>query len=187
MNRFSSLLKQNQPAGTLPPVAGASALPGRSDQSDQSDKSDVLPPGGTALPPGSGTFHGGPGGTPPVAQEGAHATNAPLPGSGTLPPQHGLRIARRTAFLRRAPGEFPQEERALRDEKVQFVREVYEYSRRAGVPEWKAAEYVAEECAGFFPRLVEGGKNGRSMLHYTNYRNWLTGTRRRLGLLRLGD
>ena len=86
MNRFSSLLKQNQPAGTLPPVAGASALPGRSDQSDQSDKSDVLPPGGTALPPGSGTFHGGPGGTPPVAQEGAHATNAPLPGSGTLPP-----------------------------------------------------------------------------------------------------
>ena len=187
MNRFSSLLKQNQPAGTLPPVAGASALPGRSDQSDRSDKSDVLPPGGTALPPGSGTFHGGPGGTPPVAQEGAHATNAPLPGSGTLPPPHGLRIARRTAFLRRAPGEFPQEERALRDEKVQFVREVYEYSRRAGVPEWKAAEYVAEECAGFFPRLAEGGKNGRSMLHYTNYRNWLTGTSLKPGLGRLAD
>ena len=152
MNRFSSLLKQNQPAGTLPPVAGASALPGRSDQSDQSAKSDVLPPG-----------------------------------SGTLPPPHGLRIARRTAFLRRAPGEFPQEERALRDEKVQFVREVYEYSRRAGVPEWKAAEYVAEECAGFFPRLAEGGKNGRSMLHYTNYRNWLTGTSLKPGLGRLAD
>ena len=49
MNRFSSLLKQNQPAGTLPPVAGASALPGRSDQSDQTDKSDELPPGGTAM------------------------------------------------------------------------------------------------------------------------------------------
>lgn len=102
--------------------------------------------------------------------------------------QHaGLRIARQTAFLRRAPGEFSQEERALRDEKVQFVREVYEYSRRAGVPEWKAAEHVAADCAGYFPRLAEGGKNGASMLHYTNYRNWLTGTSKKPGLGRLAD
>ena len=172
MNRFSSLLKQNQPAGTLPPVAGSLARPGRSDQSDRSDLSDVLPPvaGASALPGRS------------------DKSDVLPPGSGTLPPPpHGLRVARRTAFLRRAPGEFPQEERALRDEKVQFVREVYEYSRRAGVPEWKAAEYVAEECAGFFPRLAEGGKNGRSMLHYTNYRNWLTGTSLKPGLGRLAD
>ena len=104
------------------------------------------------------------------------------------PREHaGVRVARQTAFLRRAPGDFPQEERALRDEKVQFVREVYEYSRRAGVPEWKAAEHVAVDCAGFFPRLAEGGKNGASMLHYTNYRNWLTGTSKKPGLGRLAD
>ena len=36
----------------------------------------------TEVPEGDG----GAGGTPPVAQEGAQATNAPLPGSGTLPP-----------------------------------------------------------------------------------------------------
>lgn len=118
----------------------------------------------------------------PPAVQSSVCEIAPLPGNHA-----GLRIARQTAFLRRAPGEFPQEERALRDEKVQFVREVYEYSRRAGVPEWKAAEHVAADCAGAFPRLAEGGKNGASMLHYPNYRNWLTGTSKKPGLGRLAD
>ena len=98
-----------------------------------------------------------------------------------------LRKSRQTSFLRKAPGDFPPEERALRDEKVQFIREVYEYSRRANVAEWKAAEHVAEDCAAFFPRLVEGGKNGACMLTYTNYRNWLTGTSSKPGLGRLAD
>lgn len=98
-----------------------------------------------------------------------------------------FRPVRQTSFLRKAPGDFPPEERALRDEKVQFVREVYEYSRRAGVAEWKAAEQVAADCVSFFPRLAEGGKKGGSMLTYANYRNWLTGTSSKPGMGRLAD
>ena len=101
--------------------------------------------------------------------------------------QPALREVRLTNFLRKAPQEFSQEERALRDEKVQFVREVYEYSRRARVSEARAAEYIAHECASFFPRLEAGGKGGGSMLIYPNYRNWLTGTSKKPGLGRLAD
>lgn len=106
------------------------------------------------------------------------------------PPAPAIRpggITRSTSFLRRPPAEFSAEERALRDEKAQFVREVYEYARRAHVGECKAAEHVASACAHLFPHLSEAGKGGTSALCYPNYRNWLTGTSSKPGLGRLAD
>ena len=94
----------------------------------------------------------------------------------------------RTAVrLHRSVDDFPAEERALRDEKIAFVKAVYDLSIAAGISERDAAAAVAKRRSADFPRLAEGGKGGASALHYSNYRNWLTGTATKSGLGRLAD
>lgn len=93
--------------------------------------------------------------------------------------------------LHRKPADYPPEERALRDQKLEFIRAVWELHVSSGCPEGRACALVAEKRAEDFPLLMMAGKNGTSAMRYNNYRNWVNGTgkgaNRKPGLGRLND
>lgn len=86
-----------------------------------------------------------------------------------------------------SPEDHSPEERAMRDEKVAFIRAVWEFHSEHGCPESRAVEAVAARGEADFPLLSTAGKDGASALRYNNYRNWLNGTHKKPGLGRLND
>ncbi len=93
--------------------------------------------------------------------------------------------------LRKKPADHSPEERALRDQKLEFIRAVWELRVSEGFTEKRACELIAEKRAEDFPLLMTAGKNGTSAMRYNNYRNWINGTgkgsKRKPGLGRLND
>ena len=91
----------------------------------------------------------------------------------------------------RKPEDCPAEERALRDEKIRYIRAVWELHVATNCGEGRAAALIAEKQPDDFPRLATAGKGGSSALRYNNYRNWIngygSGGRRRPGIGRLND
>ena len=76
------------------------------------------------------------------------------------------------------------EERALRDEKVEFVRMVTDYKHahpKQGIA--TAVRHIAATRIHDFPLLSRAGKNGGSALSYANYRVWTEGTPKKEGLI----
>lgn len=91
----------------------------------------------------------------------------------------------------RKPEDCPAEERALRDEKIRYIRAVWELHVATNCGEGRAAALIAEKQPDDFPRLAAAGKGGSSALRYNNYRNWIngygSGNHRRPGIGRLND
>ena len=85
-------------------------------------------------------------------------------------------------FLRREAETFSDEERELRDEKVLFVRMVEEFRIARNCDAQEAVSAVAALHMESFPLLATAGKNGKSALHYNNFRNWRNGCGDRPGL-----
>ena len=76
------------------------------------------------------------------------------------------------------------EERALRDEKVEFVRMVTDYKHahpKQGIA--TAVRHIAATRIHDFPLLSRAGKNGGPALSYANYRVWTEGTPKKEGLI----
>ena len=90
--------------------------------------------------------------------------------------------------MRKDPADHTPEERALRDQKVEFVRAVWETHlaiKKCSEP--RACAIVAEQRGDDFPLLLHAGKGGTSALRYNNYRNWINGYGKKPGLGRLND
>lgn len=89
--------------------------------------------------------------------------------------------------LRKRPEDHTPEARALRDEKIEYIRAVWDLHRTTRCPEGRACAVIAETRAADFPRLSKAGKKGSSALRYNNYRNWINGCGDKPGLGRLND
>lgn len=74
-------------------------------------------------------------------------------------------------------------ERAVRDERWQFCRTVVEMTRTTGMSQERCCAIVAARDAERYPRLANGGHQGKSALTYPNLRNWL-GKKNGLGIIR---
>lgn len=74
---------------------------------------------------------------------------------------------------------FSAEDRALRDDKCQFVRLVLDYIAQHKCGRAEACRIVAETRADDFPHLLCAGKNGSNAATYSNFRNWTEGTGKR--------
>lgn len=89
--------------------------------------------------------------------------------------------------LHRKPEDYAVKERALRDQKIEYIRAVWDLHLASGCTEPAACELVAEKRAEDFPLLMTAGKGGCSAMRYCNYRVWVTGTKDKPGLGRLND
>lgn len=119
----------------------------------------------------------------PPATPSAGLAMLPAPGGVAVPGLDESVLPAARKFLRTPPSGHSAEERALRDEKVLFVRLVEEHKAACpGCSDREAAAAVAREHGRDFPRLAVAGKHGRSALHYNNLRNWRDGNRTRPGL-----
>ncbi len=78
--------------------------------------------------------------------------------------------------LRKPPLEFSREERALRDEKLQFIQ-LCLVEKQRGMAWPDAALHVATRDAALMPRLA-----GKNLLTYNNLRNWIDGRPGKPGL-----
>lgn len=97
---------------------------------------------------------------------------------GIRPALPTAKLSTPTFSLRKAPQLFSAEERALRDEKVLFVRLVLELLENAPqLNQQQACEAIAVSDCDRMPRLAKSHS-----LKYGNFRNWLNGHRDKPGL-----
>ncbi len=89
--------------------------------------------------------------------------------------------------LYRSPEDYSATERAIRDQKLEYIRAVWELHLVSGCPEPTACALVAEKRGDDFPLLMTAGKNGTSVMRYCNYRVWVMGSKNKPGLGRLND
>lgn len=82
---------------------------------------------------------------------------------------HNNLPAKRKVLL---PEELPADTRALAMERLKFVRLVQAKKKANRLTDPEACDYVAINYYQEFPLLLQGGKGGKSALHYNNYRNW---------------